>query len=160
MAPGVQNALKFGQCMNPSKIRPGNAKPFDSLLGMLGSTPVMRIQSLLSKMPSLQHREEAPDIMIKLESTNPGAQAAHLLVNRATCSLACAAAADARTAQPRLVSHGTQLSQSTQRIPIQRLQPLRSRVAQLWIALRVAIRKPTYASPSHKDRRHGCSSRC
>ena len=58
--------------MNPSKIRPGNAKPFDSLLGMLGSTPVMRIQSLLSKMPTFQQREETPDIMIKLESTNPG----------------------------------------------------------------------------------------
>jgi len=65
-------ASKFGRCVNPSKLRGGNHKPFDDMLGMLGSTPMVGIQSLLSKMPSFQARESTPEILIKLESTNPG----------------------------------------------------------------------------------------
>ena len=61
-----------GACTNPSKIRGGNQKPFNNLLGMLGSTPVIGIDGLLSKMPSMQKLAEQPEILIKLEATNPG----------------------------------------------------------------------------------------
>ena len=67
----MKSAMKFGGCLNPSKIRAGNSKPFDSLLGMLGSTPVLGIESLLQSMPLFEQRS-TPEILIKLESTNPG----------------------------------------------------------------------------------------
>lgn len=68
----AKNALKFGQCMNPTKIRPGNTAPVSSFIDLVGSTPVLGISSLLSKMPSFLHRDALPDIFVKLESTNPG----------------------------------------------------------------------------------------
>ena len=60
-----------GSCVNPSKLR-GNAKPYDTLFGMMGSTPVLRMAPLLSRMPAFQGRD-VPEIMVKLECVAPPA---------------------------------------------------------------------------------------
>lgn len=67
----MASLYKFGGCVNPSKIRPGNKKPFDSMLGMLGSTPILNVNTLTERMNLFQGRA-LPEVFIKLESTNPG----------------------------------------------------------------------------------------
>ncbi len=60
-------------CINPSRLRGGNCKPFDSMLGMLGSTPVLSVGGLVRRMPVFAERPEPPpEIFVKLESANPG----------------------------------------------------------------------------------------
>ena len=65
---------EFGGCVNPSKIRGGNTAAFDSMIGMLGSTPVLSLSSLVQKLSSLRDcpAHKRPDVLVKLESTNPG----------------------------------------------------------------------------------------
>jgi len=65
---------EFGECVNPSKIRGGNTAAFDSMIGMLGSTPVLSLSSLVQKLSSLRDcpAHKRPDVLVKLESTNPG----------------------------------------------------------------------------------------
>jgi cystathionine beta-synthase/cysteine synthase A len=64
---------EFGKCLQPSKIRAGNLKPVNSFIDLVGSTPVLGVSSMLGKMKSFQNRAESiPEIMVKLESTNPG----------------------------------------------------------------------------------------
>ena len=64
---------EFGKCLQPSKIRAGNLKPVNSFIDLVGSTPVLGVSSMLGKMKSFQNRTESiPEIMVKLESTNPG----------------------------------------------------------------------------------------
>ena len=62
----MASLYKFGGCVNPSKIRPGNKKPFDSMLGMLGSTPILNINTLTERMNLFQGRA-LPEVFIKLE---------------------------------------------------------------------------------------------
>lgn len=62
----ASSLYKFGGCINPSKIRPGNKTPFDSMLGMLGSTPILNINTLTERMNLFQGRA-LPEVFIKLE---------------------------------------------------------------------------------------------
>ena len=57
-------------CTNPSKLRGAPSKPYDSMLDLLGSTPLLSAAPLVSMLPSL--RDSPPEIMMKLENTNPG----------------------------------------------------------------------------------------
>ena len=62
----------FGKCLQPSKIRGGNTRPVDSFIDLVGSTPVLGVSSMLKKMNAFQKRTDPlPEIMVKLESTNP-----------------------------------------------------------------------------------------
>jgi len=58
-----------GQCVVPSKLRGAPSTPYASMLDLMGSTPVLSAAPLVEQMQSLAHR---PEIMCKLESTNPG----------------------------------------------------------------------------------------
>ena len=58
----------FGGCVHPSKIRGGNTAPCESMLSLLGSTPVLSLNGLTSPLLGV----DAPEIYVKLESTNPG----------------------------------------------------------------------------------------
>lgn len=62
-----------GQCVNPTKLR-GNKQPFESMVDLLGSTPLLCLNALTNKIPALAARpvHERPEIFVKLESTNPG----------------------------------------------------------------------------------------
>jgi hypothetical protein len=58
-------AEMLGNCLNPSKLR-GNHKPFDTLFSMMGSTPILSMTPLLSRMPAFRNRE-VPEVFVKME---------------------------------------------------------------------------------------------
>ena len=63
----------FGSCVNPSSIRAGNTQVFDGMLSLLGSTPVVSLNALTSRLTTLRDGPHGrPEINVKLESTNPG----------------------------------------------------------------------------------------
>ena len=64
------SAYLRGSCMNPSRLRGAPIKPYNSMLDLLGSTPLLSVAPLIHKMPSFTG--SPPEILMKLESVNPG----------------------------------------------------------------------------------------
>jgi threonine synthase len=60
-----------GACRAVSALSGDRKRPFESMIGMLGATPVLELGSLTKQLTGFP-AGETPQLLVKLESTNPG----------------------------------------------------------------------------------------